>query len=222
MVDIVSKTLGELIAAAALDGSDRLPISQDGGTTLTRTTLNSIAAFISAMNGSAANIPIGGLVDFCGSSPPAGFLVCNGSAISRSTYAALFAVIGTAYGPGNGSTTFNIPDFRGRVAVGSGTGSGLTARSLGDSFGAESVALVEANNGPHRHFEFTNESGDRPTLTGSNQPKYSGTDGSSDNEYTINGSTIEPTLGRSSSSGSGTPHNNVQPSLVATKLIRYQ
>lgn len=57
--------------------------------------------------------PIGSTIDHAANTPPTGFLECDGSAISRTTYAALFAVIGTTWGSGNGSTTFNIPDFRG-------------------------------------------------------------------------------------------------------------
>lgn len=70
-------------------------------------------------------------------SEPAGWLLCDGRAVSRSTFVALFAAIGTAYGPGNGSTTFNLPDLRGRAPIGAGTGSGLTARALADTPGAE-------------------------------------------------------------------------------------
>lgn len=66
-----------------------------------------------------------------------GFLKCDASAVSRTTYADLFAVIGTTFGSGDGSTTFNLPDGLGRAAVGAGTGSGLTARSRGDLIGAE-------------------------------------------------------------------------------------
>lgn len=65
---------------------------------------------------------------FAGSSAPAGWLLCDGSAVSRTTYSALFAAIGTTYGTGNGSTTFNLPDLRQRFALGkaaSGTGSTL-------------------------------------------------------------------------------------------------
>jgi microcystin-dependent protein len=56
-------------------------------------------------------IPRGGMIPYAGSTAPAGFLLCNGSAISRTTYADLFAIIGTTYGSGDGSTTFNIPDL---------------------------------------------------------------------------------------------------------------
>jgi microcystin-dependent protein len=70
----------------------------------------------------------GVILPFGATTPPTGFLLCDGSAVSRTTYATLFGVIGTTYGVGNGSTTFNVPDFRQRFPLGkavSGTGSTL-------------------------------------------------------------------------------------------------
>lgn len=66
--------------------------------------------------------PVGMVSPFAGSSAPTGWLICDGSAVSRSTYAALFALIGTTYGAGNGSTTFNLPDLKGRGVIGVGAG----------------------------------------------------------------------------------------------------
>jgi len=63
-------------------------------------------------------LPVGAVVDFTRPTPPEGFLNCNGAAVSRVTYSKLFDVIGTTYGAGDGSTTFNLPDFRGRFAEG--------------------------------------------------------------------------------------------------------
>lgn len=76
----------------------------------------------------ATSAPVGALTPFAGSTPPAGYLACDGSAVSRTTYSALFAVIGTTYGVGDGSTTFNLPDARGVFlrGVGSQTVSGVT------------------------------------------------------------------------------------------------
>lgn len=65
-----------------------------------------------------SGIPVGNIGWFAGSTPPDGYLACNGAAVSRASYAALFAVIGTTYGGGNGSTTFTLPDLRDRVAWG--------------------------------------------------------------------------------------------------------
>lgn len=80
-----------------------------------------------------------------GSAAPAGWLLCDGSAVSRATYADLFAVLGTNYGAGDGSTTFNLPDLRGRVPVGKGTHADIGA--LGDNDG-----VTLANRRPaHRH-----------------------------------------------------------------------
>lgn len=81
---------------------------------------------------------------FAGSTAPAGWLLCNGDAVSRAEYSALFGIIGTAYGAGDGTTTFNLPDLRGRAAIGAGSGAGLTTRALGNVGGAESHVLTQA------------------------------------------------------------------------------
>lgn len=70
-----------------------------------------------------ADTPLGTINAFGGSVAPDGWLMCQGQALSRTTYAELFAVIGTAFGAGDGSTTFNIPDFRGEFLRGAGTNS---------------------------------------------------------------------------------------------------
>jgi len=67
-------------------------------------------------------VPTGALTPFAGASAPTGWLLCQGQAVSRSTYASLFTAISTAFGAGDGSTTFNLPDMRARSAIGSGTG----------------------------------------------------------------------------------------------------
>ena len=76
-------------------------------------------------------IPAGVILTFGGSTVPEGFLLCNGAAISRTTYAKLFAAIGTLYGAGDGSTTFNLPDMRDKFAEGSGTHTVGTAVEAG-------------------------------------------------------------------------------------------
>lgn len=75
--------------------------------------------------------PIGKIVMYAGNSAPRGWLLCQGQAVSRTTYAKLYSVIGTTYGTGDGSTTFNVPDMRGRVPTGVGTCDGVTY-NLGD------------------------------------------------------------------------------------------
>lgn len=93
-----------------------------------------------------ALIPRGTILDFAGDAAPTGFLLCDGSAVSRTTYNALFAVVGTAFGAGDGSTTFNLPDLRDRASVGvSGT------KLRGSTGGAATKSLVAANLPSHTH-----------------------------------------------------------------------
>lgn len=82
--------------------------------------------------------PPGTVKPFAGSASPSGWLLADGTAVSRTTYANLFAAIGTAYGTGDGSTTFNLPDLRGRVAVGRSPGGKADVDTLGDSDGLSS------------------------------------------------------------------------------------
>jgi len=82
---------------------------------------------------------------------PSGWLECDGAAISRSTYSALFTVIGTTFGSGDGSTTFNVPDFRSRSPLGKGAGSGLSSWTLGDKYGAETHTLTKSQLPTHAH-----------------------------------------------------------------------
>lgn len=110
-----------------------------------------------------ATLPVGAILPHAGTSPPSGYLLCSGQAVSRSTYAALFAVISTTYGTGDGSTTFNLPDLRGRVPGGKddmgGTAagrlttaaSGVNGAALGASGGAEAVTLTGAQSGTSAH-----------------------------------------------------------------------
>jgi microcystin-dependent protein len=93
--------------------------------------------------GSGSAITGEGKLWFTGTAP-SGWLLCNGAAVSRTTYASLFAVIGTTFGTGDDSTTFNVPDFRGRVPAGV---DGVGFPSIGDMVGLSSNQ-IEANNLP--------------------------------------------------------------------------
>lgn len=120
------------------DGSSWIEVSRGGGT-----------------------VPIGASLDYAGSADPADtrFVLADGRAISRSTYAAAFAIMGTAFGVGNGTTTFNIPDYRGRSSVGPddmGTAQGAAGRlasnnTRGASGGVETRSLVTGNLPAHTH-----------------------------------------------------------------------
>ena len=128
-----------------------------------------------------------------------GWLLCDGAAISRTIYSELFAATSTTHGTGDGSTTFGKPDARGRAPVGSGTGSGLTARTVGQKFGAETHDLAVTEIPSHSHG--VHASG--PFTTNPGGPSNAG--------ITQNSGTY---LSDTQTAGGGNAHNNVQPSIV--------
>lgn len=95
-------------------------------------------------DGIANATPIGSQVGWPTATAPDNWLICDGAAVSRSTYSELFGVISTTFGSGDGSTTFNLPDPRGRSLIGAGQGAGLTLRAIAATGGAETVTLTEA------------------------------------------------------------------------------
>lgn len=136
-----------------------------------------------------------------------GWLLCSaGRTVSRTTYAALFAAIGTTYGSGDGSTTFNLPDPMGRAIGAAGAGSGLTSRAVGASVGNETQGLSASN---------------IPTITstwrwGHGAPANTGTNtygGASNSGVTATEriGTAIVTGAISSNNTSGSAHNNMQP-----------
>ena len=104
-------------------------------------------------------IPTGCIIPWSDTSVPTGFLECNGQAVSRSTYATLFAIVATTYGAGNGSTTFNVPDLKDNVALGrsnsaalASTGGANTVLGTGNIGGTTANAtLSEAQLASHSH-----------------------------------------------------------------------
>jgi microcystin-dependent protein len=97
--------------------------------------------------------PSGVIKAFAGTSAtvPSGYLLCDGTAYSRTTYSTLYAAIGVTFGAGDGSTTFNVPDGQGRALIGAGAGSGLTNRVLASKIGEETHQLSTAELASHNH-----------------------------------------------------------------------
>lgn len=119
-------------------------------------------------------VPTGGMMMWGTASAPTGYLLCNGAAVSRTTYSALFAVIGTAYGAGDGSTTFTLPDFRDRFPVGAGTT--YSANSTGGSKDAIVVSHTHtATDSGHQHAVTGNVAGTADLGTASGGNVYSPT-----------------------------------------------
>ncbi len=162
-------------------------------------------AYVDTTLASFGGLPVGTLIDFAGSSTPTGWLACDGAAVSRTTYASLFAVIGVVWGVGDGSTTFNVPDFRGRGTIGSGTGSGLTARTLAQTGGEESHLLTIPEMPAHTH--------GMPLETGGSVNDYA--------VITTAGSDELPDGTQTGTTGGGGTHNNMQPYAVVTKIIKH-
>lgn len=94
--------------------------------------------------------PVGAILMWGTASAPTGWLLCDGTAVSRTTYADLFAVLGTTYGAGNGTTTFNLPNLKGRVVVGKDAAQ-TEFDTLGETGGAKTHTLSTAELPSHTH-----------------------------------------------------------------------
>lgn len=161
-----------------------------------------------------AALPVGSIVLTARTTAATGYLMADGSAVSRTTYADLFTAIGTTYGAGDGSTTFNLPDLRGRMPIGVGTGdaSDATAHALGDEGGTETHTLTAAQSGLPAHNHDVNarvsaEAGG----SDNNRLSAANTGGSA-----FNFTGIESTGGTDASEA----HNNMPPFIVLNFMIK--
>lgn len=154
-------------------------------------------------------LPIGTIVGYAGVTAPDGWLICDGSVISRSLYSALFSVIGTTYGAGNGSTTFNIPDYRDRVPVGLDTNDS-DFNTLGKTGGEKKHTLTIEEMPSHRHnlqIEFG-------TTTNLNSDVHGG------HYHQTTERTSYPVNDRILDTGGGQSHNILQPYIVENYIIK--
>lgn len=159
--------------------------------------------------------PSGTVVAFAGPAAPSGWLLCNGQAVSRTDYASLYAAIGTTFGQGNGTTTFNLPDLRGRTVIGVGQGPGLTNRTRGQTGGEETHALTTQEMPQHDHnFEWTRTT-DASTDVGPDG--YLGI--TMPNLIRQNGATFNSTVSVNPAGGNGA-HNTLPPYLALNYIIR--
>lgn len=171
-----------------------------------------------------SGVPIGVWLPFGGDAAPDGYLLCFGQAVSRTTYADLFAVLGVKFGSGDGTTTFNIPDLRGNVAVGKDDMGGTAAARLtgattvGAQLGSQAVTLTEAQMPMHNHA--ITDPGHSHSI--GNQFLATGSGLEAGNGYRIvSGNTGPAATGITlDSAGSGSAHPNVQPSLVSNFIIK--
>jgi len=191
------------------------------------------------------NIPIGGFLDYVAAAPPNSYFVLPfGQAINRATYAALFNLIGTQFGAGNGTTTFNLPDLRGRAVVGldnmggnvagrvTNGKSGIDGTVIGAAGGTEDVTIARSNlpdlklggtaasAGSHTHtFHFTERVADGGTL----DPGRAGGGTQQSNDYTTDPAGSHTHTIQTESMNGGVAQaavGRMQPSIILPKLLR--
>lgn len=166
--------------------------------------------------------PAGIIQMYAGSSAPTNWLLCDGSAVSRTTYSALFSAIGTNYGSGDGSTTFNLPNMTNRMPIGKGTGSFSTLNNQG---GAETFTLATTNLPAHQHYIGNNSYlaaglGDDVPMVSGDRIMYLGADTNGNTDrYRMVGAAPSANAGLTSSTGSGTAFNKMSPYIVVNFII---
>jgi microcystin-dependent protein len=158
--------------------------------------------------GIGASVPPGSVVDFAGSSAPTGWLLCAGQAVSRTNFANLFAAIGTTFGVGDGGTTFNLPDLRGRVAAGRDDMNGTAANRLTTGGSGINGSSLGASGGTQTH-----------TLSTSEMPSHTHSGGIAGGIEGLIGSGSS-SIGNTGSTGGGGAHQNTQPTLILNKIIK--
>lgn len=234
------------------DGSSIAPaltFSNETNTGFTRPAANQIGVVINGIQvelfsavGITGSVPVGAVVSFAGATAPTGWLLCFGQAISRASNAALFTALGVTWGSGDGSTTFNLPDFRDYALVGKGDMGGSDAGRLTTAFyGTSPIVLGNAGGSQSRTLVSANLPAYTPTGTIANgaisNSVTGGINGGSSSlqnpsqggpvqtcPYVTTAITVTASQGTSTftgtaQGGSSTAFAQVQPSIIVNKII---
>ena len=219
---------GDVTGSGSFDGSGDLSIATTGVEAAKLTTARTIA-LTGAVTGSGTfdgsgdlsittsagttSLPTGAIVQYGGSSAPTGYFLCNGSAVSRTTYASLYAVIGTTYGTGDGSTTFNLPNLKDKFVLGKGS----TYATLAATGGETTHTLTTSEMPTHLHYNGLADNEEVGFVYGGTT---TGIPGSATSSITTE-ATSRTYQGLSSSTGGSSAHNNMPPYIVLNYCIKY-
>lgn len=211
-----------------------------GATPFVKTFLDDADAAAARSTLGITQIPSGSLMPYAGVAAPSGWLLCAGQAVSRTTYADLFTVLSTTYGSGDGSTTFNLPDLRGRAIFGrddmDGTAanritnavSGITGTTLGAAGGDQSLATHTHTASQASHTHSVTDPGHVHTLPGNtvtNGPGFSGGTsfgyaGSTTNSSATGITLVSATPAITVDNFSGGSSANVPPAIILNYIIK--
>jgi microcystin-dependent protein len=167
-------------------------------------------------------VPSGTIVAYGGSSAPSGWLFADGSEVSRTQFRTLFQAIGTTYGAGNGSTTFRLPDLRGRVPVGAdGSAGRLSANdALGQAAGEEKHTLSLGETPSHAHAAYTASNTAYPNIGDATLPGFSAKITIDDANALSPGTVVDRGTVWIENAGGSQPHNNMPPYQVVNYIIK--
>lgn len=138
--DKIETSVIDTDTALAADSDDKIPSQK------------AVKAYIDALGGITALVPTGAILAYGAATAPSEFLLCDGSAVSRATYSTLFAILSTSYGVGDGSTTFNLPNLKGRFPLGY-TASATTKVFTFASRSSDTITVTGADNHAHNEIQ---------------------------------------------------------------------
>ena len=211
----VDKEEGKGLSTNDYTNEDKAKLIPTGGTTgqvlAQKTDTDNDVEWVNQTGGGSATgdtLPVASIMPYPKTTAPENWLVCNGDAVSRTDYSELFSAIGTTFGEGDGSTTFNLPNLKGRTIVGldaEDTDFNTIGKTLGEKTHTLTVAEMPTHSHVNQHYVVSDQARNyrsyENTLGAGNANAYLGTANTNDE-------------------GSSKPHNNIQPSFIGVYIIK--